>query len=120
MNPKYNEKFARLLREVEALKESAEPVIVRTITIQIGNSDNKLTQVEWARFVEEINMIILQHRDQQHFFGGSINWMPWQNVCWVITCAEWNIDELKAALVRIRAKYSQESVAYMEGEPQFL
>lgn len=42
----------------------------RTVTILIGNADNKLTQQEWSEFVESMRPRILPLKDKSHFFGG--------------------------------------------------
>lgn len=89
-----------------------------TLTIQIGNSDDKLTQREWANFVGEIAAIIAGYEPhvQTHFHATSANDMPWQNACWVIGCP----DELRLAIIHLvkecRGKFRQDSAAITIGE----
>ena len=90
-----------------------------TITIQIGNSDDMLTQMDWARFYADTNHEITQSDARVHFGAPSPAQCPWQNACWVIEIAAEKAEELKAALVMIRRKYSQQSIAWTEGQTIF-
>ncbi len=93
---------------------------MKQIMVSIGNSDNKLTQVEWSEFVQRVDKIIEAHHAQKHFFGGANTWAAWQNVAWLFECADYMIPSLKTALSDIRSIYRQESVAYLEGETEFI
>lgn len=93
---------------------------MKTVTVQIGNTDHKLTQVQWSKFVEEVALVISKHCHQIHFFGGSAPWMPWQNVALVFECDENNLAALKDELVVTRKVYNQDSIAYMEGKTLLL
>ena len=93
---------------------------MKTITIQIGNSDNKLTQEKWSMFVEQVGMLINRDANTVHFFGGSSTWAKWQNVCWVFECKEEKIALLKENLAYCRGLFAQDSVAYCEGETEFV
>jgi len=42
---------------------------MKTITIQIGNSDDKLSQASWSEFVERARQLISVHSRVVHFFG---------------------------------------------------
>ena len=42
-----------------------------TVTIQIGNSDNKLTQEEWADFVSAVSNAVSESEARVHFFAPS-------------------------------------------------
>ena len=91
-----------------------------TICILIGNSDNKLTQNEWAHFVEHMKQTLERIVYRVHFFGGSETYAPWQNCCWVCQIAPHRIDELKADVSRCRGMFQQESVAVLVGETAFI
>lgn len=90
------------------------------ISVQAGNSDNKLTQQKWSEFVASLNQCIEGYQTARHFFGGSITWAEWQNVCWVVEIEEEDIEPLKRRLARIRAVYSQDSVCVLAGVPEFV
>lgn len=93
---------------------------MKTITIQIGNTDDKLTQVEWSAFVLMMKESILKHCIMIHFFGGSTNWERWQNAAWVVTCEPQRIEALKAAVADTRETFRQDSAAWTEGETVFV
>jgi len=92
-----------------------------TITVQIGNSDNKLTQRLWHLYVLRVNILIEQYANMVHFSGGSSNWEPWQNYCWVIYIKLGSSrEELKSELEHARKKYNQDSIAWVEGTTEFI
>ena len=57
--------------------------------------------------------------DAVHFSGGSPGAMPWQNWAWVIAI-EGDTSELRCQLATIRENYRQDSVAWTDGETQFV
>jgi hypothetical protein len=88
------------------------------VSIQAGNSDNKLTQWEWSNFVTEISNLLNHHETARHFFGGSPTWAGWQNVCFVCEIVE--LEPLCEQLATLRAKYQQDSVCVLAGEARFV
>lgn len=90
------------------------------VSIQAGNSDNKLTQKQWAELVVFLNAAIVKHQAARHFFGGSITWAEWQNVCWVIEIDEEYLEPLKHELRSVRSAYQQDSVCVLAGEAEFV
>lgn len=93
---------------------------MRTVMVSIGNSDNKLTQIEWSVFVAGVADTIQGQAEAIHFFGGAANWMPWQNVAWLFDIKEDNIEILKRGLFFEKQEWRQDSIAYLEGETVFL
>lgn len=93
---------------------------MKTVTIQISNTDDKLTQTEWAAFVLMMRNQILQHCGVVHFFGAPANWERWQNAAWVVTCEDDDLSRLKAAVVDARNTFNQDSAAWTEGDTQFV
>lgn len=91
-----------------------------TATIQIGNSDNKLTQNEWAHFVTYTEGLIGEIVYRVHFFGGSESFAPWQNACWVVEMDVDKKDELFRVLEVVRKSYKQESIAVTFGRTEFV
>jgi hypothetical protein len=61
---------------------------VTAVTVQFGNSDDRLTQREWSELVaavsRAVNAEVLDHGGGLHFFGTAPADAPWQNACWVI------------------------------------
>jgi hypothetical protein len=93
---------------------------VKTLVVQIGNSDNKLRQADWARFVQRTGAIIQEYAAIIHFFGGPENWATWQKVCWVFDCEEARIGNLKLRLAETRKEFLQDSAAVTQGETEFV
>lgn len=93
---------------------------MKTITIQIGNSDDKLSQREWSDFVAEVAATVKSLAETVHFFGGAENWAQWQNACWVFTIHPQFISKLSDILASVRKGYKQDSIAWTEGETTFI
>ncbi len=93
---------------------------MKTITLIIGNTDNKLTQAEWARFVEEIIEQVSIYSSTVEFFGAPPTYSQWQNACWVITIEDENIWDFKSRIYMARVTFKQSSVAWVEGATTFV
>lgn len=93
---------------------------MNTITIQIGNSDDKLSQKLWSNFVGEIDSAIRNAADDVHFTGCSFPSAPWQNAAWVFNVAHDKRDWLIHRVTEIRQEYKQDSVAWTAGETLFV
>ena len=93
---------------------------VKTIVVQIGNSDNKLPQAEWAEFVRRVDRTIREHARTIHFFGGTENWAAWQRVCWVFDCEERRMSDLRSCLTAAREEFRQDAAAFTAGETEFI
>lgn len=91
-----------------------------TVTIQIGNSDDKLSQADWAMYVKEVQRAINYYCPDVHFFGGSPNWERWQNVAWVTNANKDELTRLSLRLSEIKEKYRQTSIAWTQGETSFI
>ncbi len=91
-----------------------------TVVVQIGNSDDKLTQVRWARFITRVCSVCADSLTV-HFSGGSRPDAIWQNYC-VLGVAEekfW-IDHLRSDLSQLVAEFGQESIAMTIGDTEFI
>lgn len=91
-----------------------------TITIQIGNSDDKLPQREWRAFVIAVRNAIRKHAKTVHFFGAPANYELWQNVAWVVECGEEALPALRAAISEVRITFRQDSAAFTVGFTSFI
>lgn len=92
-----------------------------TITIQIGNSDDKLTQAEWSGYHSLVESEIKSMGFSIHFHGCSHGAEQWQNAAWVIAVEPPNrIEALRSALVEIRGRFRQDSIAWTEGHTLFI
>lgn len=93
---------------------------MKTITLQVGNSDDKLTQKEWAAFVSEITSTLKDSRVEMHFFACSAGDAPWQNAAWVFEASAATKIEVQINVRRIRRSYRQDSAAWTEGTTTFI
>lgn len=93
---------------------------MKTIVIQIGNTDNKLTQKQWADFCNEVYESISLLATEIHFSAPSVGWADWQNAALIFTIRDSFIGSLKAHLAYIRKSYLQDSVAWTEGTTEFI
>jgi hypothetical protein len=93
---------------------------MRTVTVQIGNSDGKLNQAQWSNFAEKVRLIIEKHAEIVHFSGCSHGLAKWQNAAWVFDCHEDDVDLIKEYLSFEKGMYRQDSIAWTEGETFFI
>ena len=91
-----------------------------TVVIQIGNTDNKLTQGEWSNFVHSMHTTIASNVYRIHFRGGSDWDAPWQNGCWVCEVTPDQVDALKASVAACRKAYRQDAAAFTAGQSEFI
>ena len=92
----------------------------RVATIQIGNTDNRLSQKEWSEFAMRAREAIQRTVHRVHFSGGADWDAPRQNACWVCEVLPDQLPGLKAALRRLCVEHRQESIALSVGEPEFI
>ena len=90
-----------------------------TMTIQFGNSDDKLTQAQWADYVRAVRNAVSLHGDQIYFLGYPPGCEPWQNCC-IVCLVSLERDKLIEHLTTIRKHFRQDSIAITEGVTNFL
>jgi hypothetical protein len=90
------------------------------ILVCIGNSDNKLTQQEWAKFVQVTGEMLQSYESARHFFGGSETYAPWQNVCWLCMINDAQLPEIKRNIRSLCDLYRQESAYILTGMGEFV
>ncbi len=91
---------------------------MKTITLQIGNSDDTLTQEEWSAFHAVIDAAVNRAAKQVYFAGSAPAAAAKQNACWVFDLEE--DAPLRRLVTRIRETHHQESVAWTEGSTVFI
>lgn len=90
-----------------------------TACIQIGNSDDKLTQREWADFCKKLRVVCELH-GEVHFAAPAPGDAPWQNYCIVVAGENAEIAQLKNEVRTLRGAFKQESAAWVEGVSDFV
>lgn len=91
-----------------------------TITILIGNSDDKLRQAEWSWFCSQVHDYLRAHGYEIHFAGYSSGNQPWQNACFVAEVWADNIEQVKGYLSRLAEANQQDSIAFISGVTEFI
>lgn len=95
-----------------------------TVTIQIGNTDNKLTQAEWSDFVKLVADYIEAYVENRaadiHFFASSAGHAPWQNAAWIVAITDEHAPALREDIGTARRKFRQDSAAWTTGETSFV
>ena len=92
---------------------------VATVTIQIGNSDDKLSQRRWHEFTFAFKRFLDESNGKIHFFGFSASDAPWQSCCAVIDEPE-NLIEFESTLAALAWFFDQDSIALTAGTTQFV
>ena len=91
-----------------------------TTIVQIGNSDNKLTQVEWAAFCQAVDKAVMSRTPNVYFHGFPHGGAPWQNACWVANIEDSPLLYLRADLRTIARQFRQDSIALTVGTTEFV
>ncbi|MEU8371196.1 hypothetical protein [Micromonospora tulbaghiae] len=84
----------------------------QTVYISIGNSDDKLTQNEWAHFVEDVRQALRNFALAQHGEWFSATDSPWQNAVWCAEVRDVMIADLRNRLAATAKAYRQDSIAW--------
>lgn len=90
------------------------------VYVSIGNSDNKLTQKEWAQFCEELIDVLGDYEERVYGQWYSLPNAPWQNMVASIEIADEFLDQLRDALRPLAEEYHQDSIALQAGTAEFI
>ncbi|RLI38823.1 hypothetical protein DRO66_00610 [Candidatus Bathyarchaeota archaeon] len=93
---------------------------MKTVTILIGNSDNKLSQQRWSLYCNSVSYMVKSVLAEVHFTGGSPYCARWQNACYVGQIEDKDIPQLKKVLKEVRETYDQDSVAITISDTEFI
>lgn len=85
-----------------------------TVYVSIGNSDDKLTQLLWSEFVEDVIQNVTEWAEQIYGVWYSEPSSPYQNACVAFSISNVVVPELRKALTTIREHYNQDSIAWAE------
>lgn len=91
------------------------------VYVSIGNSDDKLTQADWSRFVVDMDGYVASYADTVHGRWFSAPEARWQNACWCLEFInESDMLATKQAAAEIRKAYRQDSAAWAVAETEFI
>ncbi|MET0417488.1 MAG: hypothetical protein ABW022_15860 [Actinoplanes sp.] len=85
-----------------------------TAYITIGNSDNKLSQNEWAHFVASARVILHEEAETVHGEWFSAGDSPWQNACWCVEVPDYRVERAKMRVGKLAPAFRQDSIAWAE------
>lgn len=96
-----------------------------TYVAQIGNSDNKLSQENWSRFIDAFVSTVNNLGVQIHFCGFSAPHSQWQNCCVVFEDPRHRPEyefqkDLETELAYLARLFEQDSIALTYGATQFV
>ena len=94
---------------------------MKTVYVSIGNSDDSLTQQEWADYYAEVTMAVATYNQIVHGQWVSVAFSQWQNACWCFDILNDKIPVIKKKLATLAHKYRQESIAWVQvDETEFI
>lgn len=82
------------------------------VYMSIGNSDNKLSQLDWSDFAAKFESEIRNWADEVFGVWYSHSTSEWQNMCVAANLRE--PESVKHKLRELRDEYDQESIAWAE------
>lgn len=98
-----------------------------TVLVVIGNSDDKLAQVRWADFIQDVEELVtgleafagVTVHGRWHAYPGT----RWQNASWLLQVDERmqpHLADLRDDLRILCGRYEQDSIAWVTGETEFI
>lgn len=93
---------------------------MKTVAIQIGNTDDKLTQMMWSAFIKQAYATICRRAAQVHFSGYSDPAESWQNAAFIFEISEGEAVKLWDEMMKMAGAYNQDSIAWTEGRTLFV
>ena len=91
-----------------------------TVYASIGNSDDKLTQQQWAEFHELFNTLVRAAAEHVHGDWHSVPNAPWQNACMCFEVTPEKAERLKQVLAEAAGEFRQDSIAWAVAETEFV
>lgn len=85
-----------------------------TVYVSIGNSDDKLSQICWSAFCDDVAYLINSRATHVHAACFSASAAPWQNAIWCLELPEDQAPQLQAGLSRLARRYRQDSIAWAQ------
>ncbi len=85
-----------------------------TAYVSAGNSDDKLSQADWAAFVQQVRLALSGRARETHGEWYSLPDQPYQNACFCVVFADADVPLVKQELAKLREAWGQESVAWAE------
>jgi hypothetical protein len=94
-------------------------VTTTTVTVLIGNTDDKLSQIKWSDFCKKLLQSAKSYGTIQ-FSGGPPTDTVWQNFCVVGEFPDTNRYHFRMKCEELCAEYQQYSIVWIEGQTEFV
>jgi hypothetical protein len=91
-----------------------------TLSVLVGNSDNRLTQMEWSSYAGKVNDLVRACTYHTFFNGAPYTASLFQNHCWVFSIHKDDYDKFEGEVREVALHYEQESVAIVKGKTHIL
>jgi hypothetical protein len=93
---------------------------LRTVYVTIGNSDNKLTQEEWAFFCAEVYQRVSTLSTKILGAWYSLPHLAHQNACWGMHLEEPMYEKLRLDLARCCRNWNQDAIAFATAQVELI
>lgn len=93
-----------------------------TVHIAIGNSDDKLSQAQWAAYIGTVDHVVMLFSDIVHGKWFSAPNSQYQNAAWTFVL-KYGLDGMPAFRQRmsvVAEMFNQESIAMLVGVTEFI
>lgn len=91
-----------------------------TVYISIGNSDDKLTQLQWHAFCLDMETILARYCRKFHGNWSSASRDPWQNACWCVEPWPHLIEDFRHSIALLARRYQQDSIVWAEATTEYI
>ena len=88
---------------------------MKTIVIAIGNSDDKLTQKDWARYCLEIEIFVQRYAVHTFAQCYALPNQQYQNAVFIFAAPDDTLTYMKSRLAIIADHFQQDSIAWVDG-----
>jgi len=100
-------------------KDNERPSPLFDVYVSIGNSDDKLTQLEWSEYWHAVDRE-LKFWGRLHGVWLAVNNTPYQNAVWACEIKEVYRAQMREGLRKIMTRYNQDAIAWFEGKTDFV
>jgi len=93
---------------------------MKTLYISIGNSDDKLSQVQWHSFCFDLAQLCMDYEACRHGTWFSASDSMYQNMCICIELPAERVTLLRGELQGLAIRYNQDSIAMATAETELV
>lgn len=101
-------------------EDDPKPEDLLSVCVTIGNSDDKLSQLDWSNFTYLVDHHVENTAWEIHFRGFTPSQSRYQTAAWTFTIRKQETPTLRAGLAMLADKFKQDSIAWMSGPVEFI